>query len=124
MHRTIKRGDMFFADLGPVVGSEQDGVRPVLIIQNNIGNKHSKTVIVAVITSRTLTKPKLPTHILLSPKQGIEKDSIVMLEQIRTLDKSRLGAYIGYLDYSTMKMINEALCVSMGLHFIAEKECL
>ncbi len=115
MHKEIKRGDMFFADLSPVIGSEQDGVCPVVIIQNNIGNQYSKTVIVAVITSRILTKAKLPTHILLQGKQGLLKDSIVMTEQLRTIDNSRLGAYIGYLDNATMKKVNTALAISMGL---------
>ena len=113
MERTILRGDIYYADLNPVVGSEQGGVRPVLIIQNDIGNKHSPTVIVAAITSRA--KTKLPTHISLSGIPLLEKDSIALLEQIRTIDKRRLDRYIGSLDGNTMKRIDAALTISVGV---------
>ena len=115
MERTILRGDMYYADLSPVVGSEQGGVRPVLIIQNNVGNKFSPTVVVAAITSKTGSKAKLPTHIMLDAVHGLEKDSLVLLEQVRTIDRKRLNGYIGRLDEDTMEKINQALAVSFGL---------
>ena len=113
----IKRGDMFYADLSPVVGSEQGGIRPVLIIQNDVGNKHSPTVI-AAITSQT-TKNKLPTHIEISPEEsGLKADSIVLTEQIRTIDKSRLKEKIGHInDERIINELNSALGVSFGLEF-------
>ncbi len=111
----IKRGDIFYADLSPVVGSEQGGVRPVLIVQNDVGNKFSPTVIAAAITSQE-TKSKLPTHInLVSGGCGLAKDSIVMLEQVRTLDKKRLREKRGAADDASMNKIDEALSVSFGL---------
>ncbi len=112
----IKRGDMFYADLSPVVGSEQGGIRPVIIIQNDIGNKHSPTVIAAAITSQT-GKNKLPTHIEIgSQNNGLKADSIVLTEQIRTIDKSRLKEKIGHIDDEVvMEKINNALGVSFGL---------
>ena len=112
----IKRGDMFYADLSPVVGSEQGGIRPVVIIQNDIGNKHSPTVIAAAITSQT-GKNKLPTHIeIASQSSGLKADSIVLTEQIRTIDKSRLKEKIGHInDNVVMNKINNALGVSFGL---------
>ena len=112
----IKRGDMFYADLSPVVGSEQGGIRPVIIIQNDIGNKHSPTVIAAAITSQT-GKTKLPTHIEIgSGDNGLKSDSIVLTEQIRTIDKSRLKEKIGHVnDNIIMNKINNALGVSFGL---------
>ena len=112
----IKRGDMFYADLSPVVGSEQGGIRPVLIIQNDIGNKHSPTVIAAAITSQT-GKTKLPTHIEIESKDcGLKNDSVILAEQIRTIDKSRLKEKIGHIeDESVMNRINDALGVSFGL---------
>ena len=112
----IKRGDMFYADLSPVVGSEQGGVRPVIIIQNDIGNKHSPTVIAAAITSQT-GKNKLPTHIEIESKNsGLKADSVVLTEQIRTIDKSRLKEKIGHIDdNNVMSKINNALGVSFGL---------
>lgn len=112
----IKRGDMFYADLSPVVGSEQGGIRPVVIIQNDIGNKHSPTVIAAAITSQT-GKNKLPTHIEInSEDSGLKADSIVLTEQIRTIDKSRLKEKIGHInDNVVMNKINNALGVSFGL---------
>lgn len=112
----IKRGDMFYADLSPVVGSEQGGVRPVLVIQNNIGNKYSPTVIVSAITSQ-LNKSKLPTHIELDSEEfGLKSDSIILTEQIRTIDKSRLKEKIGHInDTQVMSKIDNALGVSFGL---------
>jgi mRNA interferase MazF len=113
--RKIQRGDIFYADLAPTVGSEQDGIRPVLIIQNDTGNRHSKTVIVAVITSRTVNKTKLPTHCTVKAQQGIGRDSLVLLEQIRTIDRIRLKEYIGTLGAEAMAEIDKALAVSVGL---------
>ena len=112
----IRRGDMFYADLSPVVGSEQGGVRPVLIIQNDVGNKHSPTVIAAAITSQT-GKAKLPTHIEIgSQNTGLKTDSIVLAEQIRTIDKSRLKEKIGHIDDEhVISELNNALGVSFGL---------
>lgn len=113
---SVKRGDIFYADLSPVVGSEQGGVRPVLIVQNDTGNRHSPTVIAAAITSQT-GKAKLPTHIELEAmKYGLPKDSLVLLEQIRTLDKRRLREHMGSLDDSLMHRVDEAIAVSFGLH--------
>lgn len=111
----VKRGDIFYADLSPVVGSEQGGIRPVLIIQNDIGNKYSPTVIVAAITSQ-IGKAKLPTHIELCGKeQGLTRDSVVLLEQIRTVDKKRLREKIGHIESAQMKKVNHALCISLAL---------
>ena len=112
----IKRGDMFYADLSPVVGSEQGGIRPVLIIQNDIGNMHSPTVIAAAITSQR-GKNKLPTHIEINSKEnGLKADSIVLAEQIRTIDKSRLKEKIGHIDdKNVISELNNALGVSFGL---------
>jgi len=111
----IKRGDIFYADLNPVVGSEQGGHRPVLIIQNDIGNRYSSTVIVAAITSR-INKAKLPTHVEIAADEwGLEKDSVILLEQIRTIDKRRLTQKIAHLDERLMERVNEALEISLGL---------
>ena len=112
----VKRGDMFYADLSPVVGSEQGGIRPVLIIQNDVGNKHSPTVIAAAITSQ-ITKNKLPTHIEIGPQEcGLKEESIVLTEQIRTIDKSRLKEKIGHIENEEIiSKINNALGVSFGL---------
>ncbi len=112
----IKRGDMFYADLSPVIGSEQGGVRPVLIIQNDTGNKYSPTVIAAAITSQT-GKNKLPTHIEIgSDDNGLKSDSVVLAEQIRTIDKSRLKEKIGHIDdNSVMNKVNNAIGISFGL---------
>lgn len=111
----ICKGDMFYADLTPVVGCEQGGIRPVLIIQNDIGNRYSPTVIVAAITSRT-EKGHLPTHIRLCSQQyGLRQNSLVLLEQVRTIDRSRLREYIGHLNDSQIQQVNEALAVSFGL---------
>ena len=110
----IKRGDVFSADLSPVIGSEQGGLRPVLIIQNDVGNKYSPTVIIAAITSQ-INKAKLPTHIeLAADKYGLPKDSVVLLEQVRTLDKRRLKEKIGVVDDFKMKKIDNALLISLG----------
>lgn len=111
----IKRGDIFYADLSPVVGSEQGGLRPVLIVQNDVGNKYSPTVIAAAITSK-MTKARLPTHIgVLAKDVGLNKDSVILLEQIRTLDKTRLKEKMGHLDEVTMNEVNSAITVSFGL---------
>ena len=110
----VKRGDLYYADLSPVVGSEQGGVRPVLIVQNNVGNKYSPTIIAAAITSQ-LDKAKLPTHIALEAgKYGLPKNSVVLLEQIRTLDKRRLKEKIGELPPNMMTRVNEALLIPLG----------
>jgi mRNA interferase MazF len=111
----VHRGDIYYADLSPVVGSEQGGVRPVLIVQNDVGNKYSPTVIAAAITSQT-GKTRLPTHIRLNADRcGLAKDSVVLLEQIRTLDKKRLKEKMGSLDEKSMDQINQALSISFGL---------
>ena len=111
----IRRGDIFYADLSPVIGSEQGGLRPVLIVQNDVGNKYSPTVIAAAITSR-MTKSKLPTHIdVFGEKVGLAKDSVILLEQIRTIDKKRLKERMGHLDDNDMNEVNEAIIVSFGL---------
>ena len=111
--KIIRRGTVYYADLDPVRGSEQGGYRPVLILQNNIGNEHSPTVIIASITSRT--KNKLPTHVKLKDMKGLEKDSVVLLEQLRTIDKSRLDEQIGNLTRHQMKKVDEAIRISMGV---------
>ena len=112
---TVKRGEIYYADLSPVVGSEQGGVRPVLIIQNDIGNRYSPTVIAAAITSQQ-DKASLPTHIHVEAEgSGLQKNSIVLLEQVRTLDKRRLKEKMGSLDYQSMNKVNHALTVSFGL---------
>ena len=111
----VKRGELYFADLSPVIGSEQGGIRPVLIVQNDIGNKYSPTIIAAAITSK-LNKAKLPTHIELSSKEyGLEKDSVVLLEQIRTIDKTRLREKIGELNEFKMNQVNKAMMISLGV---------
>ncbi len=119
----VRRGDIFYADLSPVVGSEQGGLRPVLIIQNDVGNRYSPTVIAAAITSR-IGKTKLPTHIDItgsartgsSERAGLARDSVILLEQIRTLDKKRLREKMGHLDEAVMEEVNNAIAVSFGLH--------
>ena len=111
----VKRGDIFYADLSPVVGSEQGGLRPVLIVQNDVGNKYSPTVIAAAITSK-LDKAKLPTHIdVYAEEFGLSKNSVVLLEQIRTLDKRRLKEKMGHLDDVLMQKVNTAITISFGL---------
>lgn len=123
---TVKRGDIYYADLSPVVGSEQGGLRPVLIIQNDVGNRYSPTVIAAAITSR-LTKSKLPTHIDVARAStvdddslGLARDSVILLEQIRTLDKRRLREKMGHLDERLMQQVNDAISVSFGLMTASE----
>ena len=115
---TVKRGDIYYADLSPVVGSEQGGLRPVLIVQNDVGNRYSPTVIAAAITSR-LGKNRLPTHIDVlaerADRVGLTKDSVILLEQMRTLDKKRLGEKMGHLDDETMTAVDNAISVSLGL---------
>lgn len=112
---SIKRGDIYYADLSPVVGSEQGGLRPVLIVQNDVGNRHSPTVIAAAITSR-MGKTKLPTHIdVYADKVGLQKDSVILLEQIRTIDKQRLKEKMGHLDDELMGAVNDAISISFGL---------
>ena len=112
---TVKRGDIYYADLSPVVGSEQGGIRPVLVIQNDVRNKYSPTVIAAAITSKII-KAKMPTHIELSANEyGLNKDSVILLEQIRTIDKRRLREKIGKLDELMMKSVDKALFISFGI---------
>lgn len=115
MSRTYLRGDMYYADLGRGVGSEQEGYRPVVIIQNNTGNKHSPTVIVAAISGKAAVKPKLPTHYFINAECGLELPSIILMEQIRTLDKRRLAKYIGRLTKEHIQGMNHALAVSIDL---------
>ena len=116
--KTVKRGDIYYADLSPVVGSEQGGVRPVLIVQNDVGNRYSPTVIAAAITSR-LSKNPMPTHIDVRAERadrvGLTKDSVILLEQMRTIDKKRLGEKMGHLDEETMTAVDNAISVSLGL---------
>lgn len=111
----IKRGEIYYADLSPVVGSEQGGIRPVLVVQNDVGNKYSPTVIAAAITSK-LNKAKLPTHIEVGLEFGLETDSVILMEQIRTLDKKRLKQKIGSLNNEKMKQVNNALLISLGCY--------
>ncbi|ABB14706.1 MULTISPECIES: type II toxin-antitoxin system PemK/MazF family toxin [Carboxydothermus] len=111
----IRRGDIFYANLSPVVGSEQGGTRPVLILQNDIGNLYSPTTIIAAITSQ-INKAKLPTHVEISAEEsGLEKDSVILLEQIRTIDKSRLKEKVSSLNKELMRKVNQALEISLGL---------
>ena len=112
----VKRGEIYYADLSPVIGSEQGGIRPVLVVQNDVGNRYSPTVIAAAITSQQ-NKAKLPTHIEISAKSvGLTKNSVVLLEQIRTLDKRRLKERMGALDTQMMRQVDDAIAVSFGLH--------
>ena len=111
----VKRGDIFYADLSPVIGSEQGGVRPVIVVQNDIGNKYSTTVIVAAITSK-INKAKMPTHIEISAlEHGLSKDSVILAEQIRTIDKKRLKEKIGRIDDRLIDSVNTALRISFGI---------
>ena len=112
----VRRGDIFYADLNPVIGSEQGGIRPVLVVQNDVGNKYSPTVIIAAITSQ-IDKAKLPTHVELeSEEYGLEKDSVILLEQLRTIDKRRLKEKITLLDNDIMIKVDEAVKISLGLN--------
>jgi len=114
----VKRGDIYYADLSPVIGSEQGGIRPVLIIQNDVGNKYSPTVIAAAITSQ-INKAKMPTHIELSASEyGLYKDSVILLEQIRTIDKKRLREKVAHLDKKLMETVDDALAISFGIENI------
>lgn len=115
MNRTYLRGDLYYADLGEGIGSEQNGCRPVIIIQNDMGNQHSPTVIVAAITSRKETRGKLPIHYYIGSESGLDRPSVVLLEQIRTLDKKRLGNYIGHLAQKEIEYLDHKLAVSLGL---------
>ncbi|MDN6194777.1 MAG: type II toxin-antitoxin system PemK/MazF family toxin [Alkalibacterium sp.] len=110
----VKRGEVYYADLSPVIGSEQGGMRPVLIVQNNVGNKYSPTVIVAAITTK-IEKGKMPTHVEVGADKGLEKNSVVLLEQLRTIDKQRLRDQVTQLDNKTMGMVDDALAISIGL---------
>ena len=110
---TVKRGELYYADLSPVVGSEQGGIRPVLVVQNDTGNKYSPTVIAAAVTSK-IHKARLPTHIELPQAFGLQKDSVILLEQIRTIDKRRLMSRIGELSAATMSKVNRAILISLG----------
>lgn len=112
---SIRKGDIFYADLTPVIGSEQGGIRPVMIIQNDIGNRYSPTVIVAAITSR-LDKHPLPTHVSLDGNHGLRRNSVVLLEQVRTIDRSRLREYIGRLEPGNLQAVDQALAVSFGMN--------
>lgn len=115
IHVSVRRGDIFYADLSPVVGSEQGGLRPVLIVQNDVGNKYSPTVIAAAITSK-MSKTHLPTHIdIYADKVGLARDSVILLEQIRTIDKRRLREKMGHLDETVMRDVNNAIYISFGL---------
>ena len=116
----VKKGDLFFADLSPVVGSEQGGVRPVLVVQNDVGNKYSPTIIVAAVTSQT-SKAKLPTHVQIHATEGgLSKDSVVLLEQLRTIDKQRLKERIGSLNENQIPDVEKALSVSLGIANLVE----
>ena len=123
MERTIRRGDIYYAELNPVVGSEQGGTRPVLIISNNMGNRHSQTVIIAAITGKAQTKAKLPTHTAVNDFEGLDKDSVVLLEQIRTVDKKRLKQYMGMMPTETMARVDKALAISISLKNGTESNC-
>lgn len=115
MERNIRRGDIFYAELNPVIGSEQGGTRPVLVISNNTGNKYSPTVIIAAITSRIHTKAKLPTHTAVNDFDGLDKNSVILLEQIRTIDKQRLKQYMGMMPANIMARVDKALAISLSL---------
>ena len=120
----IKRGELYYADLSPVIGSEQGGVRPVLVVQNDVGNRYSPTIIAAAVTSK-INKARLPTHIELSASvYGLSKDSVVLLEQIRTIDKKRLKERIGFLSEQMMLRVDNALLISLGFgkQFLSEKK--
>lgn len=118
MGKHICRGEMYFADLNPVIGSEQGGFRPVLIVQNNVGNIHSPTVIVAALSGRVTTKTVLPTHYVVQAYAGLKEESLVLLEQIRTIDKRRLQDYIGQLNKKDMKQIDRCIALSLNLKII------
>lgn len=123
MERIVKRGDIYYAELNPVIGSEQGGTRPVLVISNNTGNRHSPTVIIAPITSRTHTKAKLPTHTEVTDFDKLDKDSIILLEQIRTIDKRRLKQYMGMMPDNIMARVDKALAISISLNNKLKRKC-
>lgn len=118
MNRTVKRGEIYYAKLNPVIGSEQDGMRPVLIVSNDIGNKAGTTVIIVPITSKSDSKSKLPTHVKVAPFYKMTKESLILAEQIRAIDKQRLGEFVGVLPNMIMEKINKALAVSIGLKVV------
>ena len=117
MERTIKRGDIYYAELNPVIGSEQGGTRPVLIISNDTGNRYSPTVIIAAITGKTQTKAKLPTHTEVKEVEGLDRDSIILLEQIRTIDKKRLKNHMGTMPDNIMARVDKALAISLAMAY-------
>lgn len=117
MSRQYYRGELYYAELGEGIGSEQEGYRPVVIIQNNIGNKYSPTVIVAPVTTNHEAKAKLPTHCYIGPESGLDSSSVVLLEQLRTIDKKRLGHYIGRLNRIHLQQLNQALAISIDLKY-------
>ena len=123
MERIIKRGDIYYAELNPVIGSEQGGTRPVLIISNDTGNRYSPTVIIAAITSRVQTKSKLPTHTTVNDFEGLDKDSVVLLKQIRTVDKKRLKQHMGMMPVEIMARVDKALAISIALKNGSEGNC-
>ena len=123
MEKTYRRGQIYSADLNPVIGSEQGGIRPVLIISNDTGNRYSPTVIVAAITSRARAKSKLPTHIPAENFDGLEKNSIILLEQIRTIDKQRLKSYLGIIPENIMARVDTALAISISLRTCSDRKC-
>ena len=123
MDRIIKRGDIYYAELNPVIGSEQGGTRPVLIISNDTGNRHSPTVIIAAITGKTQTKAKLPTHTEVKEVEGLDRDSIILLEQIRTIDKQRLKQYMGLMPDNIMARVDKALAISISLNNRPNGKC-
>lgn len=123
MERMIKRGDIFYAELNPVIGSEQGGTRPVLIISNDTGNRHSPTVIIAAITGKTQTKAKLPTHTEVKEVEGLDRDSIILLEQIRTIDKQRLKQHMGMMPENIMARVDKALAISISLNNRPNGKC-
>ena len=123
MEKTYRRGQIYSADLNPVIGSEQGGIRPVLIISNDTGNRYSPTVIVAAITSRARAKSKLPTHIPAENFDGLEKNSIILLEQIRTIDKQRLKSYLGIIPENIMARAVSTLAISISLRICSDRKC-
>ena len=113
--KNILKGCIFYAELSPYKGSEQGGCRPVVVVQNDVGNRHSPTIIVAAITGKVAQKAKLPTHCCIGTECGLEMPSVILCEQIRTIDKSRLRKYVGYLNETKMSEVNKALAISLGL---------
>ena len=122
MAKPYYRGELYYADLGKGIGSEQEGYRPVVIIQNNIGNKYSPTVIVAPVTTNHEAKTKLPTHCYIGAESGLGASSVILLEQIRTIDKKRLGPYAGRLNLAQLQKLNQALAISVDLKYLKERK--